>query len=106
MQFVVTGYDGDDAQALERRLHRRDEHLKVAEKMKNSGTLLFATAILDDNEKMIGSILVTDFPSREALDEWLKVEPYVTGGVWVRTEVSRCRVAPMFQPNKELQTNK
>ncbi|MBK7749306.1 MAG: hypothetical protein IPP57_03430 [Candidatus Obscuribacter sp.] len=98
MQFVVTGYDGDDAQALERRLHKREEHLKAAEKMKAQGILLFATALLDDNEKMVGSILVVDYPSREKLDEWLKVEPYVTGKVWLKTDVRQCRVAPMFQP--------
>lgn len=97
MQFVVTGYDGDDEKALERRLHKREEHLKGAEKMKAQGNLLFATALLDDSEKMVGSILVVDFVSREKVDEWLKTEPYVTGQVWMKTEVRPCRVAPMFQ---------
>ena len=97
MQFVVTGYDGEDPKALERRLHKREEHLKGAEKMKASGTLLFATALLDDNEKMVGSILVVDFPTRGELDKWLKVEPYVTGEVWLKVDVRPCRVAPMFQ---------
>ncbi|MBN8659998.1 MAG: YciI family protein [Candidatus Melainabacteria bacterium] len=98
MQFVVTGYDGDDAQALERRLHKREEHLKLAEKMKSQGRLLFATALLDENEKMVGSILVVDFAGREEVDAWLKTEPYVTGKVWLKVDVRPCRVAPMFQP--------
>ncbi|MBX9941846.1 MAG: YciI family protein [Candidatus Obscuribacterales bacterium] len=98
MQFVVTGYDGDDAQALERRLHKREEHLKLAEKMKSQGRLLFATALLDENEKMVGSILVVDFANRDDVDAWLKTEPYVTGKVWLKVDVRPCRVAPMFQP--------
>jgi len=98
MQFVVTGYDGDDAQALERRLHKREEHLKLAEKMKSQGRLLFATALLDENEKMVGSILVVDVAGREEVDAWLKTEPYVTGKVWLKVDVRPCRVAPMFQP--------
>lgn len=98
MQFVVTGYDGDDAQALERRLHKREEHLKLAEKMKSQGRLLFATALLDENEKMVGSILVVDFANRDEVDAWLKTEPYVTGKVWLKVDVRPCRVAPMFQP--------
>ncbi|MBS1990157.1 MAG: hypothetical protein JSS86_18170 [Cyanobacteria bacterium SZAS LIN-2] len=99
MQFVVTGHDGTDQEAVARRLAKREEHLKAAEKMKVSGTLKFATALLDDDGKMIGSILVVDFPSREELDQWLKVEPYILGDVWRSVEVKPCRVAPMFQDN-------
>lgn len=97
MQFVVTGHDGDDTGALERRLNARDEHLRLAEKMKSDGKLLFATALLNDGGKMIGSILIVEFENREAVDSWLKVEPYIKGEVWQRVEVVPCRVAPMFQ---------
>lgn len=101
MQFVVTGHDGTDQEAVARRLAKREEHLKAAEKMKQAGSLKFATALLDDDGKMIGSILVVDFPSRQELDQWLKVEPYVLGDVWRSVEVRPCRVAPMFQESQD-----
>jgi uncharacterized protein YciI len=45
---------------------------------------------------MIGSSMVVDFPSRSEVDQWLKVEPYVTGGVWKEIEVRKCRTGPAF----------
>jgi uncharacterized protein YciI len=58
--------------------------------------IIYGAAILDDNEKMIGSMLVGDFDSREDLDAYLKEEPYVTGNVWDKIDVRPCRVPPMF----------
>lgn len=96
MQFIVTGYDGTDEGAMERRLAVRADHMKLVESMQKEGKHLYGLAILDENEKMIGSVLVVDFPTREALDEWLKIEPYVTGDVWRQIEVRPCKVAPVF----------
>ncbi len=94
MEFVVIGYDGTDEKALERRMAVREKHLKNAQKMHDSGNLLYATAILDDNEKMIGSVMICDFPSRKDLeDNWLKNEVYVTGKVWEKISVHRAKVA-------------
>ena len=64
--------------------------------MQAAGTLLYAAAILDDAEQMIGSSMVVDLPSRQDLDSWLNDEPYVVGGVWQRIEVRRCRPGPSF----------
>ena len=36
---------------------------------------------------MKGSVLVVEFPDRAAVDDYLANEPYVTEGVWVKTEV-------------------
>ena len=96
MQFLVTAYDGVDEKSIERRLAARDEHLALVESMFNRGTHLYAAAITDDNDKMIGSVLIVDFPSRFELDEWLKVEPYVLGKVWDKIEIKPCKVGPMF----------
>lgn len=96
MQFLVTGYDDNDERAMERRLSVRDAHMKLVESMKNEGKHLYAAALLDDNERMIGSVLIVDFPTRKALDGWLDVEPYVVGNVWKTIEVKPCRVPPMF----------
>lgn len=96
MQFVVNGYDGTDAEAGKRRLDVREEHLKLANAMREDGKLLFAAALLDDHEKMIGSVLIMDFSDRKELDKWLEIEPYVTGNVWESIEVKPCKIPPMF----------
>lgn len=60
------------------------------------GKMLFGTAILDDDGTMIGSMLILEFDSRGELDEWLKVEPYVTGDVWRHIDIRPVRVGPSF----------
>jgi uncharacterized protein YciI len=96
MQFLVIGYDGKDDQALNRRLVVREAHIVLGNKMRDAGKMLYGAAILDDAEKMIGSILICDFDSRQELDDWLKIEPYVTGNVWQNIEVKPCKVGPSF----------
>jgi len=94
MQFIVLGYDGTDDKALDRRLAAREAHLKLAKEMFGDGKWLYAAAILDEVGKMIGSMIVCDFPSRRELEEeWLKSEPYVIGRVWQGIEVNRAQVA-------------
>ena len=96
MQFIVLGYDDTDEGALNRRLAARDAHLKGAKEMYVNKQWLYAAAILDDDGKMIGSMIVCDFPSRNALEEqWLKAEPYVIGEVWNKIEIHRAQV-PAF----------
>ncbi len=96
MQFIVTGYDGKDDQALSRRMAVREAHLALGDKMRDAGKFLYAVAILDDNIKLIGSVLICEFDSPEELDQWLKIEPYVTGKVWQKIEVQPCKVGPSF----------
>jgi uncharacterized protein len=97
MQFIVLGYDGDDQGALDRRLAARPAHLESFQQGLEQGIFLFASAILDDDGKMIGSLIVCEFPSRQALEEqWLKHEPYVVGDVWRRIEVTRAQVPPFL----------
>ena len=62
-----------------------------------AGRMLFGTAVLDDEGRMIGSMLVLDFPSREESDGWLGVEPYVTGGVWELVDIRPCAVGASFR---------
>src|SRR5437660_367193 len=96
MRFIVIAQDGDDPRALYRRLAARAAHIALGDKMKAAGQMLYGVAILDDSEKMIGSILVCEFPSRNDLDSWLKVEPYVTGNVWKKIDIKRCKIGPSF----------
>jgi uncharacterized protein len=96
MQFLVTAYDGTDEKAIERRLAARDEHIRFTEKMAAEGRHLYAAAIMSEEENMIGSVLIVDFPSNEDVYNWLKVEPYVTQQVWEKIDIQPCKVGPMF----------
>jgi uncharacterized protein len=93
MEFILTAYDGTDPEAPERRLKVRGEHLGKIATMKKSGEFLFGGAILDDAGKMIGSVVVYNFPDRQSLDKKLKDEPYITGGVWEKIEIKPFRLA-------------
>lgn len=93
MQFLLIAYDGEDAGATDRRLKVREEHLRKIDDLKKTGEFLFGGAILDANEKMIGSMIVYEFPDRAALDSKLKDEPYITEGVWKKIEIKPFRLA-------------
>lgn len=93
MQFLLLGYDGTDAGALERRMNVREDHFRRISLLKKAGEFLFGGAILDEGGKMIGSMIVYDFPDIQSLEEILKDEPYLTGGVWEKTEIKPFRLA-------------
>ncbi|MDA3861046.1 MAG: YciI family protein [Melioribacteraceae bacterium] len=94
MEFVVIGYDGKDVDASKRRMTVREAHLANAKKMFDDKKLIFASALLDENENMNGSIMFCDFPSEEAIQsEWLNSEPYITGNVWEKVIIKRTKIA-------------
>jgi len=96
MHFIITGHDGSDDKALERRMNVREAHMQGVADMVQQKKLLYATAMLNDAGTMIGSTMIVDFESRDALDQYLKTEPYVTGKVWQRIDVTPCKIPPLF----------
>lgn len=100
MQFLVIGKDGKDEKAVERRLAVRQAHLKLGDQMEQSGSRWYGAVLLDDNQNMIGSMAVMDFPSEKELQEYLKKEPYVIGHVWKRVEVIKCNVKKPWKFNR------
>lgn len=93
MQFLLIAYDGTDPGAMERRMKVREEHLKKISRQKKNGECLFGGAILDEGGKMIGSMVVYDFPDRQSLDASLGEEVYITEGVWKKIEIKPFRLA-------------
>jgi uncharacterized protein YciI len=93
MQFLLVAFDGTDDGALERRMKVREEHLDKISILKKSGEFRSGGAILDDDGKMIGSMIVYDFPDRQSLDAALQKEPYFTAGVWEKIEIRPFRMA-------------
>src|SRR5690348_1218092 len=99
MQFLVIGYDGKDDGAAERRAKARPAHIALGDKIVAEGSIWYGSSLRDKHnpEKYIGSVFIVDFPSRKDLDEWLKVEPYVTGKVWHNIEIHRANVREPWQ---------
>lgn len=93
MQFILTAYDGTDAEAPERRMKSRPAHLEKIAALKNKGIFVFGGAMLDDEGNMAGSVIVYEVEDRIMLDEVLKDEPYVVNGVWKKTEIRPFRQA-------------
>ena len=97
MQFAIIAYDGTDSEAFARRQNIRPKHIEGLKKGIAAGEHLFGGAILDDDGNMIGSIMIVDYPSKEAMEsEWLNSEAYVTGGVWKDITIKPFRTVPFF----------
>lgn len=106
MEFIILAYDGTDAEALKRRMAVREEHMRaVREEMIPKGEARLGGALLGEGDTMIGSLMVVDFPSRQAVDDWLAREVYVTGEVWQRVEVIPFRTAPPFLERSQPSAN-
>lgn len=82
MQFVVIGLDGTDSEAPARRQAVRQEHIAMGDKLLESGNLWYGAALLNDDGSMKGSMYVVSFLSKDEMQAWLDIEPYVVGDVW------------------------
>lgn len=92
-QYLITGFDYTDAEALERRMSVREQHLENVRKLKQSGNYILGGAILDDKGMMIGSSMVLQFLTEEELEAWLENEIYIIAKVWENTDIRPFRVA-------------
>lgn len=79
MQFLVIAYDYDDV--LDKRMENRPAHVEGTQKLMAEGKIVSACALIED-DKMVGSSVLTNFENEDEFDAWLDNEPYVTGGVW------------------------
>lgn len=84
MLFAIRLLDKPAAAALRQRV--RPEHkaylAQVADRIAFAGPL-----VADDGEAMVGSLLVIDFDSREAVNAWLAAEPFTRAGLYAATDV-------------------
>ena len=95
MQFVITGYDGKDEGALDRRMSVRPQHLENVARVKERGKVICAGGITNEEGRLIGSVLVLDFETRQMLDDYLASEPYVVNNVWQDIRVETINVVLM-----------
>ena len=97
MQFIVTGYDGTDDKALERRLAARDKHIQTFKNNLKNKSFLYGAAIINNEGNMSGSVIICEFPSKEILkQEWLDKEPYVLENVWQKIDIKEAKVPPFL----------
>lgn len=95
-QFIIIAHDAKDAGAYERRLATRAAHVASIDQLRAEGKIIVGVAILDDQEKMIGSVMVMNFPTRADLDDWIQTEPYVINKVWGDVKILNGSMGPSF----------
>lgn len=93
MHYIVIARDFADAQ--ERRQQARPAHLELAKTLKAEGKLLYAVALIE-NGQMKGSVMVMHFATPQELETWKANEPYISGNVWEKIEISQCAIPPLF----------
>ena len=94
-QYLVTGYDYTDKDALQRRMNVRPHHIDDLKDLKANGNYLFGGAILNDEGNMIGSVMVMQFETEEELQAWQQNEPYITQKIWETVDIKPFKVAPV-----------
>jgi uncharacterized protein YciI len=93
MQFLILADDYTDADALNRRLAVRQDHLKRVRQDRIAGNFIIGGAKLNEQNQMQGSMLVVEFENEETVKNWIAQDPYVTGKVWENVQIIPFRVA-------------
>jgi hypothetical protein len=92
-QYLITAYDFTDTDALNRRMAVRPLHLDAARQLRETGNFVLGGAMLNDEGKMIGSVMVLQFETEEQLATWKQNEPYITQKVWETVDIKPFKVA-------------
>jgi hypothetical protein len=91
MWYLITGTDAADALAIRKRV--RPAHLARAQALVDAGRMLMAgpCPAIDSPDPgsagFSGSVIVAEFESLAAAQEWIAADPYVTEGVFQSVEV-------------------
>ena len=87
--FVLTCADHEDS--LEKRLAIRPQHVERLQQLDDAGRLIAAGAHpKDPNDPQagfLGSTIIVEFDSREALDAWILDEPFLKHGIYASIEI-------------------
>ena len=90
--FYLVAYDWTDPDAPARRQAVRPAHVERLKVAAETGAIVAGGQILDDADKVIGSVCLADFPDRAALERWVAEDPYTTHKVWQRVEIKPLRM--------------
>lgn len=81
MKFVILGFDGPEGR--ERRKLHRPAHLARIEALAAEGRLILAGPLTDGT----GSLIIIEADSQEEAEAFIKNDPYVLQGVFLRYEI-------------------
>lgn len=91
MLYAIFG--NDVADSLEKRTAARPAHLARLQALQNEGRLLLAgpfpavDAADPGPAGFTGSLIVADFASLEAAEQWAAADPYIAAGVYAQVAV-------------------
>lgn len=91
MWYAIIAEDHPDS--LNKRLNARPAHLQRLQALQAQGLLLVAGPhpIVDNEDAgsagFSGSLIIADFPSLEAAQDWAAADPYVAAGVYAKVVV-------------------
>lgn len=91
MLYAVIGTDNPDS--LPRRLAARPDHLARLNELKSAGRLVLAGPFpaIDSEDPgpagFSGSLIVAEFESLEAAQQWADADPYIKAGVYSHVTV-------------------
>jgi uncharacterized protein len=87
MLFAVTRHDRPGSLAL--RLSERPSHLKYLETVLEK--IAYGGALLDDDGKQVGSILIIEVTDEAAATAFADADPYVESGLFASTVIRAFR---------------
>jgi len=91
MLYAILGEDNDNS--LEKRLAARPAHLERLQQLKNQGRLILAGPhpAIDSEDPgtagFSGSLIIAEFESLEAAQQWASQDPYIAAGVYKQVVV-------------------
>jgi hypothetical protein len=93
-KYIIYAKDGTDDEAITRRLSVRALHFEGVAALKSTGNYIEGGALLNANDKMIGSVLILQFEASTDLQAYLDIEPYIKYGVWEGIEIHKYGAPP------------
>ena len=88
--FTISCVDKPDSLGV--RMAARDAHLAYANTGEKPVKVKLGGPYLDGNGNMAGSLLIVDAPGRDAVDQFLRDDPYVKAGLFESVEIRSYRV--------------
>jgi uncharacterized protein len=95
MWYAIIGWDVPNS--LDKRKAARPEHVARLQELQNQGRLLLAGPFpavdaMDPGEAgFTGSLIVAEFTSLPAAQDWAKADPYMSAGVYADVQVQPFR---------------
>ena len=89
----MIAHDGTVAETVERRRSVWALHFETARQLKANNDFVRGRAVLDDNGKMTGSMMVVRFETEDDLLLWLGREACLVKNVWQNIEAKPFKAA-------------